>query len=103
MLSYIYRIVCEFKKNHHCQPNVLYLNNEQFHQLRRSFSNPDDTDTMSRLLQMHIIISHDALHPHLARIENRWSHSDQLPHLRSEKITTRKNHCQKYGYRNKKR
>lgn len=79
MLSHIYRIVRDFQKNHHCQPNVLYLNRDHFHHLRHSFADPDDIDTMTQLLAMHIIISHDAVNPHLARIDKHWGHSDQLP------------------------
>jgi hypothetical protein len=79
MLSYIYRIVREYQKTHHCSPNLLYLNKEQFCHLRHAFSDPDNIDEMSRQLAMHIIISHDALHPHLARIEKCWAQPDQLP------------------------
>jgi len=82
MLSYIYRIVREFQKAHHCSPNILYLNKEQFHHLRHSFANPDDIDYMSQQLAMHIIISHDALHPHLASIEQCWGQPDQLPEVK---------------------
>jgi len=84
MLSHIYHIVREFQKTHHCRPNVIYLNKEQFHHLRHAFADPDDIDTMTRLLAMHIIICHDALHPHLARIENRWGYSQQLPEIHSQ-------------------
>jgi len=81
MLSYIYRIVREYQKTHHYSPNVLYLNKEQFRHLRHAFSNPDNIDEISHQLAMHIIISHDALHPHLARIEKCWGQSDQLPDI----------------------
>jgi len=81
MLSYIYRIAREFQKTHHCSPNIIYLNKEQFHYLRHAFADPDDIDYMTRQLAMHIIISHDALHPHLARIEKCWGRSDQLPEI----------------------
>jgi len=79
MLSYIYRIVRKFEKSHHYLPNILYLNKEHFHHLRYAFADPDDIDEITRKLAMHIIISHDAIHPHLARIEKCWGHAEQLP------------------------
>lgn len=82
MLSYIYRIICEYRRSHDCDPNVLYLNRAQFHQLRHAFADPDDIEEMGRLLQMHIIISNDALHPRLARIERRRENANGLPEIR---------------------
>ncbi len=81
MLSYIYRIVREFQQTHHCSPNILYLNKEQFHHLRHSFADPDDIGAMTDQLAMYIIISHDVLHPHLASIEKCWGQSEQLPEI----------------------
>ncbi len=71
MLSYIFRLAFDFEHKHGYWPNMLYLNTEQFRHWHDEFSNPDDFDEISRRLKMEIIISVDALHPHVAWLPNR--------------------------------
>ncbi len=71
MLSYIFRLAVDFERKHGYWPNMLYLNTEHFRHWHQEFENPDDFDEISRRLHMEIIISVDALHPHVAWIPNR--------------------------------
>jgi len=72
MLSYIYQIAYHFEHNHELRPNTLYLNQQHFEHLRNEFADPDDIDAISSYLGMHLILSHDALHPHVAHHSNSW-------------------------------
>ena len=66
MLSYIIRLAFDFESQHGFMPNMLYLNKEQFQRWQDEFDNPADFDELSRRLSLEMIISTDALHPHVA-------------------------------------
>ena len=68
MLSFIYRLAMDFERAHGAKPNMLYLNRFHFEHLRREFADPDDTDTMMKVLGMTLMVSEEAVNPHLARI-----------------------------------
>ncbi|MBK8162016.1 MAG: hypothetical protein IPK65_02350 [Gammaproteobacteria bacterium] len=68
MLSFIYRHALDFERVHGEKPNMLYLNRFHFEYLRDNFADPEDIETMMRLLGMTIMISEDAVNPRLARI-----------------------------------
>lgn len=70
MLSYIYQIAHYFERSHGVRPNALYLNKDHFRRLRDAFGDPDDIEAMTRHVGMRLIISNDALHPHLAYLQN---------------------------------
>jgi hypothetical protein len=71
MLSYIFRLAFDFEREHGYWPNMLYLNAEQFRHWQGEFKQPEDFDEITRRLRMEIVISVDALHPHVAWIPNR--------------------------------
>lgn len=71
MLSYILRLSFEFERTHGYWPNMIYLNMEQFRAWQSEFNENTDFDEISRRLCMEIVISVDALHPHVAWLPNR--------------------------------
>jgi hypothetical protein len=68
MLSFIYRLMREFERQYGEKPNTLYLNRFHFEHLRTACADPDDIAAMTQLLGMMIMITEDAVNPHLARI-----------------------------------
>lgn len=68
MLSFIYALSRDFEAMFGERANMLYINRLHFEHLRRHFSDPDDMETMMAVLGMTIMISGDAVNPHLARI-----------------------------------
>lgn len=72
MLSYIYQLAFRFEHDHDLRPNTLYLNREQFDNLRNEFANPDDISAINDYLGMHIVLTQEALHPHLAHLQRSW-------------------------------
>jgi len=68
MLSYIFRLVEDFEKEHHTRPNVLYVNDEHFNQLRKDFADPNDIEEIVNRLEMEIVLDRTSMHPHVAQI-----------------------------------
>ena len=68
MLSHIYRIVSHFEHSHGYRPNLLYLNRIHYHHLSQVMNNCS-LDEMRQLLNMEIILSNDAIHPHVAAVK----------------------------------
>ena len=66
MLSYINRIVRDFRRDHGIEPNLLYLNDVQAHHLKEDFAEQYSYASISELLGMEIIVSRDIVHPHVA-------------------------------------
>ncbi len=71
MLSYILRLAFDFERDHGYWPNMLYLNTDQYRHWQQEFGETADFDEISRRLAMDIVISVDALHPHVAWFPNR--------------------------------
>ncbi len=70
MLSHIYRIVMQFERSHGYRPNLIYLNPIHFHYLREQLDNRN-MEQIRLLLGMEIIITSDAIHPHVAAVRLR--------------------------------
>ncbi|MDR2877339.1 MAG: hypothetical protein LBV36_04790 [Chromatiales bacterium] len=68
MLGFIHALSRDFEDMFGKRANLLYINCMHFDLLRRHFSNPNDMSTMMTVLGMTIMISEDAVNPHLARI-----------------------------------
>lgn len=71
MLSYILRQSFDFERRHGFWPNMIYMNPDQYRQWQTEFEDPGAFDEISRRLAMTIVISVDALHPHVAWLPNR--------------------------------
>lgn len=65
MLSFIYRLISNFEKEHGFTPNLLYLNQFHLEMLRTQLERKVDGAELAQLLDMEIIISQDSVHPHV--------------------------------------
>lgn len=84
MMSFIYWLTRGYERSHNGdRPNVLYINRYHFEHLRQEFANPEDTDTIMRVLGMTIMITEDAVNPHLAKIDEPGQL--QPPHFRRQR------------------
>lgn len=70
MLSFIYSLAHDFETMFGVRANLLYINRYHFEHLRREFSDPDDLPAIMNLLGMTVMISEDAVNPHLACISH---------------------------------
>jgi len=66
MLSFLYRMVNTFEREHGFRPNVLYLNNQHFLQLKSQLSNIKDLDALNHFLGMEIVLDAEITQPHVA-------------------------------------
>lgn len=65
MLSFIYRLIHNFEQEHGFTPNLLYLNPFHLEKLRSQLDEKVGEPDLIRLLGMEIILSHEAVHPHV--------------------------------------
>jgi len=72
MLSFIYRLVRDFEKEHGVHPNLLYLNQAHMSVLREQMGSIMRLDELVDLLGMEIIITQEAIHPHVAWVQQGW-------------------------------
>jgi hypothetical protein len=70
MISYILRIIDEFKREHGHQPNLLYLNDFHFNHLKSGFSEDFTLAVMCEAFQLELIVDREVIHPHVA-----WTHT----------------------------
>ncbi len=66
MISYILRIIDEFKHEHGYQPNLLYLNEFHLNHLKDGFSDNMSLAVMCELFQLELIVDREVIHPHVA-------------------------------------
>lgn len=66
MLSFIYRLVRDFEKEHGIHPNLLYLNPNHLQFLREQLNDEVQMDRIVDLLGMEVMITAEAIHPHVA-------------------------------------
>jgi len=65
MLSYIFRLIDHFQRQHGVEPNLLYLNELHMSELRKALA-IGETTSITDLLRMELIISQEITHPHVA-------------------------------------
>lgn len=70
MISFILRLIDEFKQEHGCQPNLLYLNEFHLNHLKSGFAEDFSLQLMCEVLQMELIVNREVIHPHVA-----WTHT----------------------------
>lgn len=74
MLSFLYRLIRGFQREHGFPPNVVYLSPQHYRALRDNL--PDVThEQTERFLQVHIVLDAEALHPHVA-----WQETEHRNH-----------------------
>jgi hypothetical protein len=66
MLSHLYRLIQGFKREHGCQPNLVYMNQGHYRQLVDSLPGMKNESEITRFLAMEIVISSELLHPDVA-------------------------------------
>ena len=74
MLSFLYRMANTFEREHGFRPNVLYLNNQHFLQLKSQLDNIKDLDALNQFLGMEIVLDEELTQPHVA-----WSNVEGHP------------------------
>jgi len=75
MLSFLYRMANTFEREHGFRPNVLYLNNQHFLQLKSQLDNIKDLDALNQLLGMELVLDDELTQPHVAWSSVEWQES----------------------------
>lgn len=65
MLSFLYRLIRSFQREHDFPPNVVYLSPEHYKALRNNASMLTH-EQIERFLRVHVVLEPEALHPHVA-------------------------------------
>ncbi|WP_455221853.1 hypothetical protein [Kaarinaea lacus] len=65
MLSYIFRLIRDFEKEHGIHPNLLYLNDYHVKHLIDGLAEDFSLQHITELLQLELIINREVLHPHV--------------------------------------
>lgn len=66
MLSFLYRLVEHYHREHGLHPNLLYLNPWHYQKLLECLPEMEGQEEVSRFLMMQIVISPEAVHPYVA-------------------------------------
>jgi len=72
MLGFIIRLISSFEKEHGFRPNLLYINRTHSQYLIEAFDETFSFNQIAEMLEMEIIVEHEATHPYVA-----WSHIGQ--------------------------
>ena len=65
MLSFLYRLMRAFRREHGYGPNVVVMNAAHYRLLQENLAGVHDHAGLGRLLGMEIILSEDCVHPHV--------------------------------------
>lgn len=74
MLSVIFRLSNEFENMQGHRPNVIYLSEDQYAQLKNEVALANQMEPLVRFLGMCIVISNDDECPRVASINKMWEH-----------------------------
>jgi hypothetical protein len=66
MLSFLYQLVESYHREHGLHPNLLYVNLNHYENLLECLPEMKSPEEVSRFLMMQIVISPEAVHPHVA-------------------------------------
>ncbi|MEJ2361173.1 MAG: hypothetical protein P8Z75_07065 [Gammaproteobacteria bacterium] len=69
MISYILRLIGDFKREHGYRPNLLYLNELHSRHLKSEFSGDFSLQQMCSMFELELIIDQGIVHPHVAWIQ----------------------------------
>jgi hypothetical protein len=71
MLSFLYSEIESFRQEHGYLPNLVYMSANHYQQLVESLPKCRNHDDIVRFIEMEVVISADAMHPHVAWIRPR--------------------------------
>jgi len=66
MLSFLYRLVENYQREHGLHPNLLYVNQRHYQKLLECLPEMKNQEEVSRFLMMQVVISPEAAHPYVA-------------------------------------
>ncbi|MHB8454521.1 MAG: hypothetical protein ACYDDO_07425 [Acidiferrobacterales bacterium] len=66
MLSFLFRLIREFRREHGFTPNALYINRFHYRKLRECLPDLQHDDELAHFLTVEVIVSEEAIHPHVA-------------------------------------
>jgi hypothetical protein len=66
MLSFLYRLIEHYHREHGLHPNLLYLHPMHYQKLLECLPEMENQEEVSRFLTMQIIINPEAMHPYVA-------------------------------------
>jgi hypothetical protein len=66
MLSFLFRLMRTYQREHGFLPNVLYINDFHYQKLRESLPDLSTHEEMAAFLQMEVVIRTEAVHPSIA-------------------------------------
>jgi hypothetical protein len=66
MLSFLYRLVEHYQREHGLHPNLLYMNPWHYRKLLECLPEMRSQEEVSKFLMMQIVINPEALHPYVA-------------------------------------
>ena len=65
MLSFLYRLMRAFRREHGYRPNVVVMNAAHYRLLQENLAAVHDHAELGRLLGMEIMLSEECVHPHV--------------------------------------
>ncbi len=66
MLSFLYRLVEHYHREHGLHPNLLYMSQWHYQKLLECLPEMENQEEVSRFLMMQIVISPEVVHPYVA-------------------------------------
>lgn len=66
MLSFLYNLVTDFRRDHGFLPNRMQMNPDHYQQLLQSLAGMENEQVIARFLMMDILISTESAHPHVS-------------------------------------
>ncbi|HSD97156.1 MAG TPA: hypothetical protein VLB06_08435 [Sulfuricaulis sp.] len=66
MLSFLYRLVENYHREHGLHPNLLYVNQQHYQKLLQCLPEMKNQEEVSRFLIMQVVIDPEAAHPYVA-------------------------------------
>ena len=66
MLSFLYRLVEHYHREHALHPNLLYLNPKHYRKLLECLPEMENQEEVSRFLMMRVVIDPEVVHPYVA-------------------------------------
>lgn len=66
MLSFLFRLIRSYQREHGILPNVLYINDFHYQKLRESLPDLTTHEAVATFLQLDVVIRAEAVHPSIA-------------------------------------